>query len=139
MTISICRTQNMNLIHLLDSQVFDYTLDSPVDTTGAQWWVALDGNIPVAYAGLKVLDNGYAYLCRAGVLAGYRGRNLQSRLIRVRVAWAKKQGCSQAITYTVLENPASSNNLIKCGFKLYIPEYAWGGQNRLYWSRKLEE
>ena len=139
MAISICRTQNMNLIHLLDSQVFDYRQDSPVDTTGAQWWVALDGNIPIAYAGVKLLDDGFAYLCRAGVLPGYRGNNLQTRLIRVRVAWAKKQGATKAITYTVLENPASSNNLIKCGFKLYNPEYTWGGQNCLYWFRKLEE
>ena len=137
MAITIRKVKKVNQVVMLDSQIFDYDQDSPVATEGAHWWVAFDGEAPVAYAGVKISDEKLAFLCRSGVLPDYRGKGLQAKLIRARVSWARKQGIKQAVTYTVLDNPASSNNLIRCGFKLYIPEWKWGGKEALYWFCKL--
>jgi len=137
MAVKIRKTKNMNLIHLLDSQIFDYAYDSPVSTEGAEWWVAFDGKKPVAFAGVKVTSEKLAFLCRSGVLPEYRGKRLQVRLLRARLSWARKRGLSQAITYTVPDNPPSGNSLIKCGFKLYLPEWKWAGSDVLYWFKKL--
>lgn len=138
MSISVRKVKKLNLVMLLDAQIFDYDQDSPVTLEGAHWWVAFDDGKPVAFAGVKItIRDRFAYFCRAGVLPSHRGRGLQARLIRARVAWAKKQGIKQAITDTVIDNAPSSNNLIKCGFKLYTPESKWCGSQALYWSRKL--
>lgn len=137
MAITIRKVKKINLVALLDAQVFDYEQDSPVALEGVHWWVAFDKETPVAYAGVKITSERVAFLCRAGVLPSHRGKGLQAKLIRVRVAWAKRQGVKQVITYTVLDNPASSNNLIRCGFRLYTPEWKWVGNEALYWSRNL--
>jgi hypothetical protein len=40
------------------------------------------------------------------------------------------------ITDTYL-NPASSNSLISCGFRLFEPSNPWGARGTLYWRKKL--
>ena len=137
MAITIRKVTKINQVVILDAHVFDYEQDSPVVVDGAHWWVAYDGDVPVAYAGVKLLEGNLAFLCRAGVLPAWRGKGLQAKLIRARVSWVKKQGMTRAVTYTVLENPPSSNNLIKCGFKLYTPQWKWGGSDALYWFKNL--
>lgn len=130
----VLSSKGEELIRTLDRQVFDYTKDDPVVIEGHLWWVIYDGKTPIAYAGAKYLPHEkVVYLSRAGVLDGYRGKHLQRRLIRARVRWARKIGATQAITYTVVTNPASSNNLIKCGFVTYIPAWKWGGRSAIYW------
>ena len=42
-----------------------------------------------------------------------------------------------AITYTTLDNFPSANNLISCGFRLYLPEYSYGGRDKLYFQKLL--
>ena len=104
------------------------------------WWIAYaaDGK-PVAFAGLvrsiKWTDTGY--LCRAGVMDGFTGHGIQLRLIKARLAQAKKLGWNWCITDTT-NNPASSNSLINAGFKLYTPGQPWSYKNALYWKRKLQ-
>lgn len=137
MAISIRKVRKLNQVVLLDAQVFDYEQDSPVAIDGVHWWVAFDKDTPVAYAGIKPVNEKVAFLCRAGVLPSHRGKGLQTKLIRTRLAWAKKHGFKQVITYTVVDNPVSSNNLIRCGFKLYVPEWKWVGSEALYWTRTL--
>ena len=86
-------------------------------------WVAIaDGHI-VGYASIREseLIPGWAYLSRAGVAPDWRGHGLQKRLIRVRLRWAKRRGLIAAYTYTV-DNPASANSLIACGFRQFRPK-----------------
>jgi GNAT superfamily N-acetyltransferase len=115
--------------------------DSPFDTTQGYWWIVYDAlNLPCAFAGLvpsiRWLDTGY--LCRAGVLSCYRGYGIQKRLIRARIRQAKALGWKWLITDTYL-NPASSNSLIACGFKLFEPSKPWGATGTLFWRLKLKD
>lgn len=92
----------------------------------------------VGYAGGRVIpETGAYYLSRAMVLPEYRGRGLQKRLIRARVAHARRLGCPRVVTYTNPVNVASNNSLIACGFKTASP---WDGDKNslwVHWSRKL--
>lgn len=141
MKLRIQQTKDMNAVHSLDAQVFDYTIHHPLKTDdGSVWWIVLDGKKPVAYAGAVFLkDKNRVYLCRAGVLPEYRGIGLQRQLIEKRIKWAKNTcGAASVVTYTDAENIYSSNNLIKCKFMLYIPDFPWGNSpEALYWVRKL--
>jgi len=115
--------------------------DAPFDTNYGYWWIVYDAlNLPCAFAGLvssvRWLDTGY--LCRAGVLSGYRGHGIQKRLIRARIRQAKALGWNWLITDTYL-NPASSNSLIACGFKLFEPSKPWGATGTLFWRLKLKD
>ena len=108
--------------------------DDPRDTTEGAWWIAYDGNIPVAFAGISHIPKlNWGYLCRAGVVPEYRGRGLQRRLIDVRLRHAKKNGWPVVVCDTHLTNHSSSNNLFRRGFKLYEPEGRWAFKDGLYW------
>ena len=115
--------------------------DTPYDTNYGYWWIVYDAlNLPCAFAGLvrSVRWTNVGYLCRAGVLPGHRGRGVQKRLIRARIRQAKALGWDYLITDTYL-NPASSNSLIACGFKLYEPLKPWGVKETLYWRLNLKD
>lgn len=103
----------------------------------ACWWLAFEDDTPVAFAGFcRGKSTGAAYLCYAGVAASHRGRGLQKRLIRVRVAAARRMGYKQCVTDTYC-NPASANSLIACGFRSFIPHVPWDGPTSQYWRRLL--
>ena len=115
--------------------------DTPYDTNYGYWWIVYDAhNLPCAFAGLvssvRWLHTGY--LCRAGVLSSHRGQGVQKRLIRARVRQARALGWKWLITDTH-DNPASSNSLIACGFKLYEPSKPWGAIGTLYWRLNLKD
>jgi ribosomal protein S18 acetylase RimI-like enzyme len=101
------------------------------------WWVVYDNKDIVGYAGYQksVNYNNTAYLCRSGILSKYRGLGLQRKLIKSRLRDICINGYSAAITDTT-NNIYSSNNLIKCGFTLFIPKYFWGFNQTLYWRRE---
>ena len=113
--------------------------DSPYKPDRGHWWVAYaeDGK-PVGFAGLvrSITWTDTGYLCRSGVLDGFTGHGLQKRLILARIRKAKELGWNWLITDTT-DNPASSNSLINCGFKLYDPRNPWSFKNALYWKRKI--
>jgi GNAT superfamily N-acetyltransferase len=138
--IRIRRTTDLELVSQLDSETYDYKYDYPVNLDGAVWWIAWDGDKPVAFAGVKkLLDDNLAYMCRVGVLESHRGLGIQRRLIAARLSWCRRQkGVHEVITYTIPSNVISSNNLIKSGFKLYRPEHLWEGPHNLYWSKSLK-
>lgn len=105
---------------------------------GAYWFMAFDEDkIPCAYAAFTILPTGFGFLSRAGVLPGARGHGLQKRLVRARERNARGFGVSRMVTYTSLDNVQSSNNLIKSGYRLYVPPYEWGIKNGLYWERMI--
>lgn len=129
-----------NVVISLDAQVFvREELLSLKEIDRTEWWIARDEEgEPVGYAGARLLlSQKMVYLVRAGVLPRARGNGLQRRLVRCRVNWGAKHGAETAITYTLSENHPSSNNLIKAGFVLYEPTWAWVGTEVLYWWKDL--
>lgn len=122
----IRRTADLELVRRLDAECLPG--DEPADLEDRAWWVAWDGAEAVGYAGAKLREvENSVYLCRAGVLWKARGQGLQLKLIRARVAWARRIKAACAFTYVDRENPASGNNLIRAGFLMYEPTEDWAG------------
>jgi hypothetical protein len=128
---------NRNLLLHLQRKILP--ADTPHAVDVGHWWIAYDeADKPVAFAGIVRSISWYdcGYLCRAGVMDGYTGHGLQHRLIKVRLAQAKKLNWVWAITDTT-NNPASSNSLINAGFKLYKPTKPWAYRHSLYWRKRI--
>lgn len=108
-------------------------------TPQGHYWGAYDeSGLCVAFAGLKNSEvwKSTCYFHCAGVLPSARGRHLQQRLIRARLRWVKRNGYQFAVTYTMVDNPASSRSLIACGFKPYWPSIPWAGRSS-YWIKRI--
>jgi GNAT superfamily N-acetyltransferase len=120
-----------------------FPADVRVATENVLWWITWLNGEAVAYAGLRVcresFNRGLAFLCRAGVRPEHRGHGLQRRMIEARVAYARKLGIRELVTYVVPDNLASANSLIACGFKLYRPEHRWGGSAAMYFRMRLAQ
>ncbi len=100
-----------------------------------EWWVMLDEGEIVAYCG-SIYSKGICIFNRAWVKKSHRGQGIQRRMIKTRLK-AASTFCHIAITYTTLDNFPSANNLISCGFRLYLPEYSYGGSDKLYFQKLL--
>ena len=100
-----------------------------------EWWVMLDQGEIVAYCG-SIYSKGICIFNRAWVKKSHRGQGIQRRMIKTRLK-AASTFCHIAITYTTLDNFPSANNLIDCGFRLYLPEYSYGGSDKLYYQKLL--
>jgi GNAT superfamily N-acetyltransferase len=112
--------------------------DAPADVSRGHWWIAEDDDEPVGFAGLYRSvnwDNG-VYLVRSGVMPSHRGNGLQKRLIRVRLAFAKRSGFKLAVSETTF-NPPSANSLIACGFKTFTPPNLWGPKGAIYFRKNI--
>lgn len=102
-----------------------------------EWWVILnDANKIIAYCG-SIYTEGICIYIRAWVRKDNRGKGLQKKLINIRYKAALKRSRT-VITYTTKDNYPSANNLISQGFKLYFPEYAYGGKEMLYWIKQIK-
>lgn len=110
---------------------------TPLEDT--DWWAVWAGLEIVGYAGARAPAEwpGVYFLSRAGVLEEARGKGLQRRLVRARVARARRLGCHSCITYTSPDNAPSMRTLIACGFKPYVPEPAYVGASYVYWRKAL--
>ncbi len=100
-----------------------------------EWWVIVKNRKIVAYCG-SAYSMGVCIFIRAFVDRTMRGKGIQKLLIKKRLLAAKKNS-SVAITYTTIDNYPSVNNLMSCGFKYYNPEYAYAGQNFLYFRKEI--
>lgn len=98
-----------------------------------EWWIIEQGNIIIAYCGSWYKD-GICMFNRAWVHPDYRGQGIQKRMIKARLRAAKRYG-NTAITYTTVDNDKSANNLIRFGFKLYVPEYKYAGKEMVYFIK----
>lgn len=117
-----------------------FPTDSPVSFDGAYWWFAFDEDqIPVGYAALSFFpQTGNAFLSRVGVLPTGRGHGLHKRFIRARERFAVGEGYARIVTYTAANNVFSGNNLIACGYRLYIPPFEWGCIGGNYWEKIIK-
>jgi len=125
-------------IRWLDGVCFVGTA-APVELEDATWWIGYDDGKPIAYCGVKDSATllGWGYMCRAGVHPQHRGNGYQQRLIRKRIRYARENAMRGLRTDTSYDNVASSNSLIKCGFKLFIPRHKWAFRQSLYWRLDL--
>jgi len=123
-------------IHAADVAAFgdSYALSCP----DAIWWDARDGRRLAGFCGLEI-ERGerIGFLCRAWVSPKYRGRRVQARMIRARESAARKAGLVRMVTYTSHGNCQSANSLIRCGYRMYTPEWAWGLDYCNYWFKVL--
>lgn len=103
------------------------------------FWVVRDSSYdPVGFASaVHRPDLGYVFLSRAGVDASARGAGMQKRLIRVRIAWAKKRGVRRIITYTSPKNYPSICSLLSTGFRFYTPKVPYVGKDWHYFELAL--
>tara|TARA_R110000868_G_scaffold140573_2_gene356331 strand:+ start:292 stop:804 length:513 start_codon:yes stop_codon:yes gene_type:complete len=105
----------------------------------SKWWLAYDGDTAIGFSGALVYAGKWAIqLQRTGILRPYRGKGLQKRFIRTRLAYAKRLSVGHAHTYCADWNLASANSLISCGFKLYVPEWAYAGNDVFYFIKAIK-
>lgn len=125
------------VLEILQLECLPY--DKPAQTSKGYWWIAYsDSGVPIGFAALypslRWADAGY--MARSGVLPSHRGKGLQKALIKARIRKARKLGYKWLLSDT-RDNPASSNSLIACGFRLYQPSKPWAFKNSLYFRLKL--
>lgn len=117
MTIQIRRESDQRVIAAMDLLLFPNDTLSNKHLGEGLWWTARDEHDnPVAYAGLYYReDQKRWWLIRVGVLETHRGHGLQRRLIRVRLAAAKRRGAKRVHTYVAANNIPSHRSVIRCG------------------------
>jgi GNAT superfamily N-acetyltransferase len=135
--VDIRNLKIVDRLSTLQKECFPY--DKPYPTNDGYWWIASTDGVDIGFAGLVYSSrwSDCGYFVRAGVLPNHRGQGIQKKLIRVRIRQAKALKMNWLITSTY-ENPASSNSLIACGFKLFNPTNPWMARHTLYWRLKLE-
>jgi GNAT superfamily N-acetyltransferase len=122
--------------------------DPMLDGAKDLWWIGRDDKgVAVCYGGARVYqkDGEHALLLTAaGVIPSARGQGLQRRMILARVNYARTNEIPICWTYTHTTNYRSANNLMRAGFKRWIPR-AWAGESVKagdteweYWERKIE-
>lgn len=68
------------------------------------------------------------FLSSAYVFSEFRGRQIQRTMLRHRLRWAKRQGATTVVTYTVEKNWRSATNLLRMGFHAYEPAWPYVGR-----------
>ena len=108
------------------------------DFDWGHWWLVFHHATPVAFAGLVPSTHAHntGYICRVGVLEKHCGRRLQLRLMRAMESRARHNGWHCVVSDTT-DNPASANNFIRAGYRLYLPPYPWAYSNTLYWRKVI--
>lgn len=85
---------------------------------GALAFVAVVDNKPVACGtGLVIPQHNVFALCGAGTLAAFRGRGLQTALLRARMSAAAQAGCEYAVVVTQ-GGTTSQRNAERLGFRV---------------------
>jgi GNAT superfamily N-acetyltransferase len=133
MTIKIRQisSNDLYLVEGLDTLCFGDTKDQATkeEYERATWWIAYDGETPIAFTGCFIHDDVWMGMERSGVLPAYRGKGLQKKLIRTRLAYARRHKVVTVYTYVCSENHASVNSLFSQGFKSYTPVWAYAGDH----------
>lgn len=133
--------EEMDDVLALDAAVMGPGTPGPDNSDAVQWWVALDADERLAgycAASRSWRYSDVCYLSRAGVAPWARGQGLQRRFIRTRERWARTWDARWIITDTHPANIRSANNLIRCGYSLYVPATPWAGSS-LYLCRRLRD
>lgn len=138
----LVRSKNVALIRALEDIIISDTyFEGP--EKGNIYWLAKRGHVPVGYCSIRPTQfdpTNTAFLSRSGVLSPCRGKGLQRRMIRIRVAWAKRHGYKFVITYVSTSNIWSARNIIREGFEPWWPPDEvgpWAGEDVMYFRKTL--
>jgi len=77
----------------------------------------VDGKLVGCGTGLVIPEHKVFALCGAGTLVGFRGRGLQTALLRARMAAAVEAGCEYAVVVTQ-GGTTSQRNAERLGFRV---------------------
>ena len=86
-------------------------------TEGLAFVASVDGKLAACGTGIVVAKHRVFALCGAGTLLEYRGRGLQTALLRARMAEAMKSGCEFAVVVTQ-GGSQSQRNVERLGFRV---------------------
>lgn len=138
MNYSIRQSDRFDIFYSLHEKIFPG--DDYPSNNGLVLWLITErfSNRYVGFCTLNRLSDGIIFFSRAGILKGHRGNNLHNRMIKTRERYARKNGFSHIITYTIKDNPNSFCHLIKHGYKIYEPDYAWVGRDVFYFIKDLD-
>jgi GNAT superfamily N-acetyltransferase len=102
------------------------------------WWITWENKKPIAFIGVEPVKSWKeaVYISRVGVVTEHRGKGLQKFLMN-KVVQASSGFFDNVISST-LENPASANSFIACGFKTYLPAVPWGAAGTIYWTKAIK-
>jgi ribosomal protein S18 acetylase RimI-like enzyme len=78
---------------------------------------SVDGKLVACGTGLVIVEHRVFALCGAGTLADFRGRGLQTALLRARMAAASEAGCEYAVVVTQ-GGTTSQRNAERLGFRV---------------------
>lgn len=119
-----------------------HTLTFPGDSA-PRWradgvaWLVHANDEPVAFLYAEPLDANHWYFSRVGVMPTARGQKLQNELMAKLELWAAREGIASLVSSTYL-NPASANNFVRRQWMTYLPQYAWGADNTIYWRKVFD-
>jgi RimJ/RimL family protein N-acetyltransferase len=133
---TIRRTDNEALVRKLHTRVFPS--DAFYESKSNVYWLLTCNGEPVGFCQATAWSGKVLFLSRSGILPEHRGKNLQIRLIRARVRYAKSNGFKKVVTYADANNPASANNLAKAGFLIYRPQASFGTASSIYFLKELD-
>lgn len=125
------RTEDVDQVRELHDQVFGSSYWPGDDQ---EYWLAFDGHGALAgFCSAKYSrEHNTVSLTRAAVVRGARCAGLQRRMIRVRLAWARRIGAVRVVTYCSVKNYPSMTNLLRCGFRFRYAPRAWKGFHWMY-------
>ena len=136
MKLTVRKTTNYDAINELDNYYF-YGCEPLNFDDCIAYMVTASGGINVAYLVANKLADGFYFLSRVAVVEDYRGNNLQYRLQKRLEMDLRTAGVKAISTYTMVGNVHSANNMIKTGYRMYNPAYAWVGDDVNYWKLDL--
>lgn len=112
--------------------------DILVDPSVGHWWIAYQGYDPVAFLGMvpSYLYLNWGYITRVGVTPAARGCGLQYRLTRTAERKGRKLGL-EGIESNTYENPPSTNNFIRLGYRTCEPSIRYFADGTTYWIKEL--
>ena len=103
------------------------------------WWIVKDaktGEI-AGFSAMRIHDHLTFYVGPVEIFSKYRGQGLQLKLLKKKIAFAKKKVYTSIVSSTEAWNYWSSNNLIKAGFRLRAEWEGMKDERNLYWEKKL--
>jgi GNAT superfamily N-acetyltransferase len=84
---------------------------------GVAFKASIGGKIVACAAGLTIREHRVFAMCGAGTLEGFRGRGLQTALLRARMVAAAEAGCEYAVVVT-RGGTTSQRNCERLGFRV---------------------
>lgn len=131
------KTKDLLVIRGLHSLIFPSDEFPTIDNLHA--WVVYDSDEdPVGFCTVNLGSSNIAFMSRAGLMNKATGKGLHKRMVRIREKYAKSKGYDIFISYVKHDNIISAINLEKCGYRLYLPEWRYGGDTVLYFMKQIK-